>query len=1512
VHGGGGGSGAVKASTPMETYVVGFRIFDAKALDIGDEKECDPFIIVECCGKEYRTATLEKKKQLAPFNESCVWPDLSLFKDQFESGEIVFSVYARNWFTRNYLIGQASLQLSYINKRANCLYARRWLCLRKDGDPNTTGMLNVSVFALMPGQQAPSATLQEQEEQAPTGGEGEGQTDDADMLSKAVLDSTVQRAPGKAHHLEINIYRVQDLPTTKGVAVETEPSPYVTVEFAGSLLKTETRENARSCTFNVKMTIPVETPLYQDTIILKLWNARWGQHELMAKGLISFSELRNNALPPRWFNLYGWNRQEIPDLEALQGLDIEPNYFMGRILVSGRVNPLDDDEEMQPAKRSIANSAPEPNVRMVVLLADVYLVIGADGRQCEVELSYCATSQKTQCVPKDARHKADSGPGGDDEEEAQHSEEVKSFTFKEANGRIAPMLVMSPEDPESRPLLLINVYTYDLMGNRRRVGYTMQRLEAFSEYEPRRPSRPKFYPLTPMPGAVMNPVSVLITVECSRTEDIARHARSMVKPMMYVVRTYAFLARNIEFETQGCTYALRAVCAGRSKETAFKSGPRPRFMRAINLDVLLYSDSQKAPPVIEPICLELLEKRGSSIRKIGSATCVYTHMRQKSNTGVWQPYVLQPQWVKINGTSFGAQVVGEALIAFELLLYKFKRELEPADMMPKPDPEYNRMKHFCRLRKATLHFSLLGLRDLLPMVLAGGLQMRALVKPMVEVEVAWGDEDHNNEAIEDGASGDKDPQALADEGSPARKRPKKLVFKYEPVIENGDVRLRSDRLENWSVEVKPGVKGTSFEFLQVQELQVEIPDKMILQPYIKIRVYEEPSSEFGAWVREKLGAAAGDQVGHVNTFIGESRRSLAEVLPCCWFDNIKTDKKLAEQMDVLEHEIKKAKEESRVHNHFREPTEADLKKMMKRVQQQAKYKDAEGEKLSSSIEDMLRRQMDDADADGYVNSTGLPKPIRESKRKRELNIYPIDNANVQKVENFGTRKGDELVASAGRAAKMISGKMEHLEPGSKTFKNDFYFKAFPLMKHKDVIDRDDKTDWGFWPGTVGYVKCAFKLVDGWHKKAKDTGEDTSDDEDDKSKPVEKPDWEEHKRVHRSYGLDDELDSFAFDQKALRKRFKSMPSRVRLRLYLIKAVCIYSSSRGYPDPYVEFQLGKEKVSNRNSAQPNTDEPDFYMTEERDIVLPDDSRLEVRIMDKVAFGTDAVIGGTIIDLEDRWHSKNWQAANERQEVPKESRPMSTRDEPGKNRGTIEMWIEMLDCQKTVDVKVSPLVKPVEIELEVRMVIWTTKNVKFVKGKDYVNVKVISSLDCGSYLGMDGKTQETDVHYNSKDGNAIFNWRIVYSRIKMPIKTCSVKLDLVHYELMGSTVIGSLDLDLKKYVERVATNMDAIELAEDWLKFKDSEAADDEDIGQAKVQLFVLTQIEAGSKRAGIGREDPNDYPPLITPAEGRDWGDYFGGNPFKLPEFGMWKKMIPLFIIMVIFLFFVIIMKQMGLL
>merc|ERR1719247_1361344 len=89
-------------------------------------------------------------------------------------------------------------------------------------------------------------------------------------------------------------------------------------------------------------------------------------------------------------------------------------------------------------------------------------------------------------------------------------------------------------------------------------------------------------------------------------------------------------------------------------------------------------------------------------------------MRKKDTLGAWEPYHLNPQWIQLFGGQYGNKPVAEVLVGFELLMWKNREEpqLSPREMWPQPESLYDPAEHYCRLKQATLHFSMMGLRDM--------------------------------------------------------------------------------------------------------------------------------------------------------------------------------------------------------------------------------------------------------------------------------------------------------------------------------------------------------------------------------------------------------------------------------------------------------------------------------------------------------------------------------------------------------------------------------------------------------------------------------------------------------------------------------------------------------------------------------------------------------------------------------------------------------------------------------
>jgi hypothetical protein len=153
-----------------------------------------------------------------------------------------------------------------------------------------------------------------------------------------------------------------------------------------------------------------------------------------------------------------------------------------------------------------------------------------------------------------------------------------------------------------------------------------------------------------------------------------------------------------------------------------------------------------------------------------------------------------------------------------------------------------------------------------------------------------------------------------------------------------------------------------------------------------------------------------------------------------------------------------------------------------------------------------------------------------------------------------------------------------------------------------------------------------------------------------------------------------------------------------------------------DPYLVASLGSKKQSHRNQYQKTTAQPQFYTTFEFKVELPGQADLRVAILDHDPAGRflgDETIGETIIDLEDRWYSDEFQQMCQKKDtdglttlMPIEMRQLY--DPSGKYRipqGQLEMWVEMYDLGALMGrmPKMPKLTREEDIDVELRIVIW-----------------------------------------------------------------------------------------------------------------------------------------------------------------------------------------------------------------
>ncbi|CAE8622000.1 unnamed protein product, partial [Polarella glacialis] len=417
--------------------------------------------------------------------------------------------------------------------------------------------------------------------------------------------------------------------------------------------------------------------------------------------------------------------------------------------------------------------------------------------------------------------------------------------------------------------------------------------------------------------------------------------------------------------------------------------------------------------------------------------CTYEYMRQKDNMGKWEPYRLQPQWIQLYGGTYGSVVTGEVLIGFELLHSKFRAELPAMKMWPAYPDEYSPKEHFAKLRKATLHFSLYGLRDLVPTSAGAG-------DPIVCVKVKkwWQTE---------------------------RDEPKyyQVFFNYKELVEGSDGDNKDDNLHKWRSDALGQVGCRNYEFFQVRRLQIMLPDKAILQPFVTVRVYEKPTEVFGY-----------KMFGDEGALVGESRQPLNKLYPCCWYDGVDLNLNYEYQERKIRAGVTRALLDCEARKSFVEETQEERDRVMEQTRETRRKEQIEVMKSLISMEEEKAEKID---------SLALPMELRAYKRihneagyqpqqRERLQLREEHRLNMELMQNFPTRYGEKLSNSAeGTGGPRVSSKLENSRKN--VFVPDFWFQNAPLLRNSDIVRLDDDLmDWNFQFGKVhGFVKCAFKL-----------------------------------------------------------------------------------------------------------------------------------------------------------------------------------------------------------------------------------------------------------------------------------------------------------------------------------------------------------------------------------------------------------------------------------------------------
>jgi hypothetical protein len=342
----------------------------------------------------------------------------------------------------------------------------------------------------------------------------------------------------------------------------------------------------------------------------------------------------------------------------------------------------------------------------------------------------------------------------------------------------------------------------------------------------------------------------------------------------------------------------------------------------------------------------------------------------------------------------------------------------------------------------------------------------------------------------------------------------------------------------------------------------------------------------------------------------------------------------------------------------------------------------------------------------------------------------------------------------------------------------------------------------------------------------------------------------------------------------------------VRVYVLRALELRPvGSDGLANPYLVASLGPKNIGNASEAIKGTLYPPFYRTFEFKPALPGASSLTLRVMhhndNPLPGQKDSLIGETVIDLEDRWFSEEWQKC--RAMPPLERRALVLKLGAAA-QGKLEMLVEILSAADAGGPPLNIAPPPPE-QVELRVVVHSARymeNKKVILAQNDLFFRaLLQGTDrMGRPVLMD---KATDIHWFSSGGTGSFNYRMVY-RFELPLANPKLKISGWNKDIVGTTddTIGEVTMPLGEMCGRLIAQIrsarqrgeknpaieilepqpDAINGGKKWVSLFHPSSKKSRK-GEVEIQYALLTARKADGRPVGEGQDEPNRDPVLPKP-------------------------------------------------
>jgi len=233
--------------------------------------------------------------------------------------------------------------------------------------------------------------------------------------------------------------------------------------------------------------------------------------------------------------------------------------------------------------------------------------------------------------------------------------------------------------------------------------------------------------------------------------------------------------------------------------------------------------------------------------------------------------------------------------------------------------------------------------------------------------------------------------------------------------------------------------------------------------------------------------------------------------------------------------------------------------------------------------------------------------------------------------------------------------------------------------------------------------------------------------------------------------------------------------------------------------VVLKLGDKVFNDRENYIEDEPNPSICKKVDFEAVFPGCPQLKVAFWDYDLLFGDDLIGETVIDLEDRYFSADWNVyVHKPIEWRKLYHPSSTMDQ-----GTVKLWVEILPT--TMNTKTAQewdiSRKPAE-DFEVRVVVFESDELKMMDVEGTTDGFVKTFFDPQN-------AKETDTHFRNQDGHCSWNYRMLH-QFKHPNRNYDLTVQAFDRDLFtANELIGDAVLNLKPLIEDASLTKTGVSL-------------------------------------------------------------------------------------------------------